>query len=136
MKTTNFDGIIIPFKNDEEKLSNILTTRKTRIEHEFPFVQECVRRRMQHCKESLVLAVTNNTVFIADEHAAYYDEGHFSKPAYKAMKSFLSKSSWEEVNAFEAQQAAKAIRKYSDKLDTSFEVAMEICLCGDKNEFA
>jgi hypothetical protein len=132
MKTTNFAGIILPHKKNDEKFNNIITTRKMLIEQQFPFVKECVRRRINDCKEALELANVNNAIFQVDENAAYHDDGHFSLHAYNKMQEFLSAESWAKIDAFGAQQAAKAIRKYSsgNALDISFEVAMEICLCG------
>lgn len=134
MKTTNFAGIILHHKENNEKIHNVITTRRMLAEQQFPFVKECVRRRMNDCKEALELANVNNTIFQADEFTAWYDDGHFSIFAYNKMQEFLSAESWENVDAFGAQQAAKAIRKYStgNALDVSFEVAMEICLCGKK----
>ena len=134
MKTTNFAGIILPHKENLEKFNNVITTRKVLSEQQFPFVKECVRHRLTDCKEALELADVNNTIYQVNENAAYHDDGHFSLPAYNEMQDFLSAESWSDVNAFGAQQAAKAIRKYSvgNALDLSFEIAMEICLCGNK----
>ena len=134
MKTTNFAGIILCHKENDEKIHNVITTRRMLAEQQLPFVKECVRRRINDCKEALELASVNNTIFQVDEFCAYHDDGHFSLWAYHKMLEFLSAKSWENVDAFGAQQAAKAIRKYStgNALDLSFEVAMEICLCGKK----
>lgn len=134
MKTTNFAGVILHHKENNEKIMNVITTRRMLAEQQFPFVKECVRRRMNDCKEALELANVNNTIFQVDEFTAWYNDGHFSLFAYHKMLELLSAKSWEEINAFGAQQAAKAIRKYStgNALDISFEIAMEICLCGNK----
>lgn len=132
METTNFAGIILHHKENNEKIHNVTTTRRMLAEQQFPFVKECIQRRMHDCKEALELANVNNTIFQTDQNVAWHDDGHFSLSAYNKMQEFLSADSWAKVDAFGAQQAAKAIRKYStgNALDISFEVAMEICLCG------
>lgn len=133
MKATNFAGVILSHKKDNEKLNNVITTRRMLAEQQFPFVKECVRRRMRDCKEALELANVNNTIYEVNENEAYHDDGHFSLAAYNKMQEILSAESWSNVDAFGAQQAAKAIRKYStgNALDISFEIAMEVCLCGN-----